>query len=110
MKTRLRILIPSAAVAFVIACSGCVLLPPPHSEYRPIHQYAAGCDAMKVAADLATNSADLNLPDDAGLTPLHWASSHCCTNVVALLLDKNAQIDLKAKSGETALHAAAQEG
>lgn len=65
---------------------------------------------MKVAADLATNSADLNLPDDGGWTPLHWASSHCCTNVVDLLLNKGADVNRKAKGGEMPLHVAAQEG
>ena len=65
---------------------------------------------MKVAADLATNSADLNLPDDGGWTPLHWASSRCCTNVVGLLLNKGADVNRKAKGREMPLHVAAQEG
>ena len=110
MKTRLKPLLSSAALALFIACSGCLLRSPPHSQYRPIHQYASACDAVKVAADLGTNSADLNLPDDGGWTPLHWASSHCCTNVVGLLLGKGANVNCKANGGEMPLHIAAQEG
>lgn len=57
-----------------------------------------------------SDSGDLNLPDDAGLTPLHLAAGHCRTNVVALLLEKGAQPNSKAKGGATPLHLASQEG
>ena len=81
-----------------------------HSAYREIHASARDGDAAQVAGDLAQNPGDLNLPDDAGLTPLHLAASACHTNVVALLLDKGAKIDCPAKDGATPLHLAAQEG
>jgi ankyrin repeat protein len=61
-----------------------------------------------VAQDLATNSNDLNLPDDADRTPLHLAVIHCQTNVVLLLLDKGAKTNVKAAGGATPLHLAAQ--
>jgi ankyrin repeat protein len=95
------------AILFAV-CNGCIS--PPHSAYRPIHQFAESGDAVAVAQDLATNSSDLNLPDDAGLTPLHLAAAHCRTNVVMLLLDKGAKVNARAVGGATPLHLAAQEG
>jgi ankyrin repeat protein len=83
---------------------------PQHSAYREIHASARDGDVGQVAGDLAQNPGDLNLSDDAGLTPLHLAASACHTNVVALLLDKGAKIDCPAKDNATPLHLAAQEG
>jgi cytochrome c len=108
MKTNLRVGI--LMLVLTVVCDGCFLIPPPRSAYRPIHQYAQNGDAVAVAADLATNFSDLNLPDDGGLTPLHLAAAHCHTNVVVLLLNKGASINRKGMGGATPLHLAAQEG
>jgi ankyrin repeat protein len=112
MKTKFHTLIQTAMLtaALAVACAGCFLIPPSHSSYRPIHEYAADGNVTAVAQDIATNSHDLNLPDDAGRTPLHLAATHCHTNVVALLLDKGAKIDPRAAGGTTPLHLAAQGG
>jgi ankyrin repeat protein len=93
-----------------IACSGCFLKPTEHSKHSPIHDYARDGDLFSVTQDLATNRDDLNLPDDAGLTPLHLATLHCHTNIVAFLLSSHAKVNLASKDGSTALHFAAQEG
>jgi ankyrin repeat protein len=100
------------AATLVIAgiCAGCFLRPTQHSEHRPIHDFARDGNLTLVIQDLATNAADLNLPDDAGLTPLHLASLHCHTNVVAFLLQKGARVDATAEDDTTPLHLAAQEG
>ena len=97
------------AAMLAVAGAGC-FHSPQHSAYREIHAAARDGDAEQVAGDLDQNPGDLNLPDDAGLTPLHLAASACHTNVVALLLDKGAKIDCPAKDDATPLHLAAQEG
>lgn len=110
MKARSNPLRWLIGFVFLCAVEGCFLLPPPHSDYRPIHQAAGGCDAVTVAAILATNPAALNIKEDGGRGPLHVAAARCCTNVVRLLLEKGAELELKGKTGETPLHVAAQEG
>jgi ankyrin repeat protein len=110
MKAQLNRLPLLIGLAVSLVLEGCFLLPPPHSDYRPIHQAAGGCDATTVAAILATNPAALNIPEDGGRGPLHVAAAHCCTNVVGLLMEKGANLELKGKTGETPLHVAAQEG
>ena len=95
---------------FAGICAGCFLRPIKHSDARPIHGFARDGNLSLVMQDLSTNPADLNLPDDAGLTPLHLASLHCHTNVVAFLLEKGARVDATAQDDTTPLHLAAQEG
>ena len=111
MKTKVPALTHAAILAalLAIACSGCFTAHQ-HSAYRSIHADARSGDATAVAVDLAQNPADLNLPDDAGFTPLHLAAASCHTNVVMLLLNKGADVDSRAKDGSTPLHLAAQEG
>ena len=94
----------------LILSSGCFLLPPHHSDYRPIHQYSLACDVSAVQAIIQTNSAAVNLPDDSRRTPLHAAASRNCTNVIAILLSSGAKLEAKDQAGETPLHVAAQEG
>src|SRR5579864_2103939 len=92
------------AVVVLAVSSGCFLLPPPHSDYRPIHQYALGCQAQAVEAVLQTNAAAVNLPDDSLRTPLHDAASRNCTNVMAILINAGAKLEAKDQAGETPLH------
>ena len=97
------------AVAFSLLTSGCWSAHP-HSAFRAIHQFAINGDAAGVAAELAQDSSELNLPEDHALTALHLAAQNCHSNVVVLLLDRGANIDAKADDQATPLHLAAQEG
>jgi ankyrin repeat protein len=110
MKFQLNRVLLLVGLATSLALEGCFLLPPPHSDYRPIHQAAGGCDVNTVSAILATNKAALNITEDGGRSPLHVAAAHCCTNVMVLLIEKGAKLELRGKTGETPLHVAAQEG
>lgn len=98
------------ALGLALLAGGCFLLGPPHSDYRPIHQYSLACDERTVAAILQTNAAAVNLPDDSGRTPLHDAASRNCTNVIGVLVRAGANLEAKDQAGETPLHVAAQEG
>ena len=109
MKPRSRIL-PFILPALLLLSGGCFLFPPPHSDYRPIHQYSLACDAQVVQAILQTNSSAVNLPDDSSRTPLHDAASRNCTNVIPVLLHARAKLEARDQAGETPLHVAAQEG
>jgi ankyrin repeat protein len=109
MQPRIRAL-SALSLFLLLLAGGCFLAPPPHSDYRPIHQFSLACDSQTVQAILATNSTAANLPDDSLRTPLHDAASRNCTNVIAVLLHARAKLDAKDKAGETPLHVAAQEG
>lgn len=97
-------------LAIFLFSAGCFVLPPPHSDYRAIHQYALACEVGGVQAILSTNPTAVNLPDDSKRTPLHDAASRNCTNVIAMLLEAGAKLESRDQAGETALHVAAQEG
>jgi ankyrin repeat protein len=97
-------------LALAIACSGCFLIPPKHSDYRAIHEYSTDGNVAGITQDLATYPGDVNLTDDAGRTPLHLAATHCHVDAAKVLLDNGAKIDAKAAGGTTPLDLAAQAG
>jgi ankyrin repeat protein len=102
------------AIALMVAAAGLMTSgcwpAHPHSAYLTIHKCAINGDAAGVAAELAAHPDEVNQPEDGGLTPLHLAAENCHTNVVVLLLDKGADINILANDRATPLHLAAQEG
>jgi ankyrin repeat protein len=109
MQRQLHVSLASPLILLLLA-GGCFIFPPPHSDYRPIHQYSLACDAKTVQAILQTNAVAVDLPDDSRRTPLHDAASRDCTNVIAVLLQAGAKTGAKDQADETPLHVAAQEG
>jgi len=99
-----------AALAAALLCGGCCLFTPSRSKYQTIHQLVLNGDVAGVASDLRRKPADVNLPEDDGLLPLHLAVLHCHIDVVKLLISKGADVNAKATGGATPLHFAAQEG
>ena len=112
MKTQFRQPIRTAFLnaVLVITGSGCFLIPPKHSDYRAIHEYATDGNVAGLTQDLVAYPGDVNLTDDAGRTPLHLAAAHCHADAATVLLAKGAKIEAKATGGTTPLDVAAQAG
>jgi uncharacterized protein len=75
----------------------------------PLHDAVREADVPKTT-QLLDSGADLAEPDAAGEVPLLIAALNGNENVVALLLDRGADINVRNKKGLTALHAAAYAG
>jgi ankyrin repeat protein len=112
MKTQFLASLRTALITslLAIACAGCFLIAPKHSDYRAIHQYASDGNVTELAQDLATYPGDVNLRDDAGRTALHLTATHCHVDAAKVLLDKGAKVDVRATGGTTPLDLAAQAG
>jgi ankyrin repeat protein len=66
----------------------------------------------EVARYLVLKGADVNLPSNNGFKvyPLHSAAAGNFTNIARMLIENNAQINVKQEAGVTPLHSAAQNG
>jgi len=66
----------------------------------------------EIARYLVLKGADVNLSSNNGFSvyPLHSAAAGDYTQIARMLIENNAQINVKQQSGATALHAAAQNG
>ena len=53
---------------------------------------------------------DVNEKDFHGATPLHYACKNDCSEIVDLLLDFHADVNIKSNDGSTAIHIAAKLG
>lgn len=60
--------------------------------------------------DLADQGADLEFPDDAGMTPLHLAANEGHEAALGALLRHHVRVNLRDNAGMTALHLAARWG
>ncbi|HEY8782220.1 MAG TPA: ankyrin repeat domain-containing protein [Mucilaginibacter sp.] len=66
----------------------------------------------EIARYLVSKGADVNLPSNNGFRvyPLHSAAAGNYTQIARMLIENNAQINVKQQAGATALHSAAQNG
>ncbi len=66
----------------------------------------------EIARYLVLKGADVNMPSNNGFKvyPLHSAAAGNYTDIARMLLENNAEINVKQQAGATALHAAAQNG
>ncbi len=65
-----------------------------------------------VARHLVVNGADVNLPSKNGFNvyPIHSAAAGNYTDILKLLIESGAEVNVKQQAGSTPLHAAAQYG
>ena len=54
---------------------------------------------VKMTKALLKCGADINIPDDCGKMPLHWAVSRNKSDVIRALADGGANVDAKTKKG-----------
>jgi len=80
------------------------------SNEDPLLDIAAAYGDRDFAEVLLANKVDINVKDNKGLTPLHWAAAQGHNDVVALLLANKADVNIKASNGYTPLHGAALAG
>lgn len=66
----------------------------------------------EIARYLVLKGADVNLPSNNGFKvyPLHSAAAGNYTQIARMLVENNAQVNVKQQAGATALHSAAQNG
>ena len=66
----------------------------------------------EIARYLVLKGADVNLPSNNGFKvyPLHSAVAGNYTQIARMLIENNAQVNVKQQAGATALHSAAQNG
>ena len=69
----------------------------------PLH-YAAARGQIDIVTSLLSQGADVNAPDDDGLTPLHEAAKKGHKDVVKHLLSSGANMNPKNKNGSTPLY------
>ncbi|KAK3334940.1 ankyrin repeat-containing domain protein [Neurospora tetraspora] len=75
-------------------CSGLSIL-------SHVAQRLNGADLCRI---LLENGADLNLVNDKGLSPLHFAAAHGNVDVAQVLLDNGAKVNQRAVAGDTPLY------
>ncbi|PIA48891.1 hypothetical protein AQUCO_01300054v1 [Aquilegia coerulea] len=79
-----------------------------HSETKleAIHEFAREGEIDNLHKHIGDGES-VNLKDSEGRTPLHWAVDRGHSDIVELLLSKNADVNAKDNEGQTPLHYAA---
>lgn len=65
-------------------------------------------DNLKAVEIYITNGMDVNIKDNSGWSPLHYAADRGNNNVVRLLIESRADVNIKSNEGKTPLHIAVQ--
>jgi hypothetical protein len=79
-------------------------------QARDIHDAAAKSDTDKVQQLVQADPTLVNVGDDDGATPMHWACAAGSNPVVEFLLSSGANVNAKRKNGVTPLHVACAMG
>lgn len=71
-----------------------------------IHQAVIENDIDRIKELLETDSHVVNMADDYGWTPLHYAAQECRADVIKMLLRGGARVIVRNSDGETPMHLA----
>lgn len=75
-----------------------------------IFQWCRENNVMQVRLWLDDIEHDMNLGDDHGFSPLHWAAKEGATKIVEILLARGARVNSTNRGDDTPLHLAAAHG
>lgn len=74
------------------------------AEDKTVFDWVKESNAAKVKACLKSDDFDLNYKDESGLGLIHWASDRGSKEVVQLLIEAGADVNLRDDDQQTALH------
>ena len=99
----MKYLITIIAAVVLVGCG------PPKAPDISIHEAVIDGNIKAVKQHIAAGT-DVNMKDDVGLTPLHFATGEGHKEVAELLIGKGADVNMKRKGGWASLHDAAWTG
>ena len=74
------------------------------AEDKTVFDWVKESNAAQVKVSLKDQHFDLNSKDDSGLGLIHWASDRGSNEVVQLLIEAGADVNLRDDDQQTALH------
>jgi len=78
-----------------------------YSEVNNLSHSAVSISASRykrIVFLLIENGANLNIPDQNGKTPFHYAASYCDEDIISLFIEKGATLNVFDQRGNTPLH------
>jgi ankyrin repeat protein len=95
---------------FAFVCSILIFILPVHTNGDRIHEAVKAGRFEEVRSLLEINPQLARIPDENGMTPLHWASVSGRKDIAELLIEKGADLNIKDKWNLTPLSRANQLG